>query len=89
MLTVEIVVAVLGFIGSLIGTIVGIVTSNSLTTHRLGALEKKVDEFNSISVRVSILEKDNSTQWAKINEMHDDIKMIRKEVTKERFGGGS
>lgn len=80
-LSTEIVVAVLGFVGTLLGTIVGIVTSNSLTTYRIKELEKKVDEYNSVSVRVTILEKDNTTQWNKINEMHEDIKAIRKEVT--------
>lgn len=79
----ELIVAVLGFAGTLIGTIVGIVTSNSLTSWRIGALEKKVDEFNTINTRVTVLEKDNSSQWAKINEMYDDIKTIRKEVTKK------
>lgn len=78
----EILIAVLGFAGTLLGTIVGIVTSNSLTSWRLNALEKKVDEFNSINARVTVLEKDNASQWAKINEMHEDIKAIRKEVTK-------
>lgn len=81
-LSTEIVVAVLGFVGTLLGTIVGIVTSNSLTTYRIKELEKKVDEYNSVSIRVTVLEKDNATQWNKINEMHEDIKAIRKEVTK-------
>lgn len=78
----EIIVALLALFGTLIGTLAGILTSSSLTSHRLTVLEKKMDEYNTLSVRVSVLEKDNSSQWTKINEMHDDIKTIRKEVTK-------
>lgn len=80
-LSTEIVIAVLGFAGTLIGTLVGIITSNSLTNYRIKELEKKVDEYNSVSVRVTVLERDNATQWTKINEMHEDIKAIRKEIT--------
>ena len=77
----DIVIAVLGFVGTLIGTLAGIIASNSLTAYRIKELEKKVDEYNSVSVRVTVLERDNAAQWTKINEMHEDIKAIRKEIT--------
>ena len=77
----EIIVAILALVGTLIGSVTGILTANKLTTYRIGQLEKKVDEFNSVSVRVSLLERDNASQWTKINEIYEDIKKIRREVT--------
>lgn len=82
-MTADIIVAVLALVGTLVGSIAGILTANKLSTYRIGELEKKVDEYRSIGVRVSIIEQENKQQWDKINEMRDDIKAIRKEVTKE------
>lgn len=49
-----IIVAILGFVGSCIGSLAGI----SLIKYRLEQLEKKVEKHNSIVERTFILEED-------------------------------
>lgn len=58
-----VVVAIIGFLGTAVGSIAGILTSSKLTAYRLERLEKKVEKHNnlvermySIESRVSVLE---------------------------------
>ena len=55
-----IVIALISFIGTLVGTFGGIVTSNKLTTYRIQQLENKVEKHNKVVERVYILEKDKA-----------------------------
>lgn len=52
-----IIVAVLSLIGTLIGSIAGILTANKLTTYRIEQLEKKVEKHNQVVERMYNLEK--------------------------------
>lgn len=52
-----IVVAVLSLIGTLLGSVCGILTANKLTNYRIGQLEKKVEKHNNVIERVFDLEK--------------------------------
>jgi hypothetical protein len=59
-----IILGIISFLGTVIGTFAGIITSAKLTNYRLEQLEKKVDKHNSlvermykVEERVSILEK--------------------------------
>ena len=52
-----IVVALISFAGTLIGTFGGIITANKLTNYRISQLEKKVEKHNSVIERVYQLEK--------------------------------
>ena len=76
----EIIVACLSLAGTLIGSIVGILTSNKLVTYRIEQLEKTVNKHNSIVERVVLLEQDNSTQWKRIDEVREDLEKVKKEV---------
>jgi hypothetical protein len=62
--TTAIILGIISFLGTVIGTFAGIITSAKLTNYRLEQLEKKVDKHNSlvermykIEERVSIVEK--------------------------------
>ena len=55
-----IVIALISFMGTLIGTFGGIITSNKLTTYRISQLEAKVEKHNKVVERVYILEKDKA-----------------------------
>ena len=55
-----IIIALLSFIGTLIGTFGGIITSNKLTTYRIQQLEAKVEKHNKVVERVYVLEKDKA-----------------------------
>lgn len=52
----EIIVSLIAFAGTAIGTFGGILASSKLTNYRLAQLEKKVDKHNSIIERTYILE---------------------------------
>lgn len=55
-MSVEIVIALITFFGSVIGTVSGIVISSKLVNHRLKELEKKQDKHNSMIERMFIVE---------------------------------
>lgn len=75
-----IIVGVLSLVGTLIGSIAGILTANKLTNYRIDQLEKKVDKHNSVMERVALLEKDNSAQWKRIDELRIDLENIKKSI---------
>lgn len=52
----EIFVAVLSLIGTLVGSLAGIMVSNKLTNYRLEKLEQQVNKHNNIMERTFLLE---------------------------------
>ena len=76
----EVLVATLSLAGTLIGSVVGILTANRLTNYRLEELEKKVDKHNNVIERVAILEQNENTQWKRIDEIKTDVESVKKEV---------
>ena len=52
----ELIVAIIAFIGTAIGTAGGIIASSKLTNFRLQQLERKVDKHNSVIERTYVLE---------------------------------
>ena len=67
-----IIVAMISFLGTLMGTAGGIIASGELTEYRLNQLEKKVDAQNSISSRIPLMEE-------KISNISRRIGYIEKE----------
>lgn len=51
------IVAILSLIGTLLGTLGGILAANKLTNFRIEQLEKKVEKHNNVIERVFNLEK--------------------------------
>lgn len=51
-----VVVAIISFAGTLIGTAGGIIASSKLTNYRLEQLEKKVDAHNKVAARLPVIE---------------------------------
>lgn len=78
-----IIVAILALVGTLTGSIAGILTANKLTVYRIGELEKKVDKHNSVMEKVALLERDNSTQWKRLDELKKDVDEIKHQI----YGG--
>jgi len=52
----EIVVAVIGLVGSTVGAFIGVVASANLTAYRIEQLEKKVEKHNGVIERTFKLE---------------------------------
>ena len=61
-----IIVALISFAGTAIGTVGGIVASSRLTAYRLKQLEQKVEKHNSVIERVYKLEEDAAVQEEQI-----------------------
>lgn len=51
-----VIVAIISFAGTLIGTAGGIIASAKVTEYRLSQLEKKVDKQNSVTSRIPLIE---------------------------------
>lgn len=56
MIPTEVMVALIGMVGSAIGTFTGILASSKLTSYRIEQLEKKVDKHNTVIERTYKLE---------------------------------
>ena len=54
--TTAIILGIISFLGTVIGTFAGIITSAKLTNYRLEQLEKKVDKHNQLIERVYSVE---------------------------------
>ena len=52
----EIIIALISFLGTMMGTLGGIVASAKLTNYRISELEKKVELHNNYASRVPVIE---------------------------------
>ena len=68
-----VVVGILSLIGTLIGSLGGILASSKLTTYRLQELEKKVEKHNNVVERVYALEKNEAV-------MEEEIKVANHRI---------
>ena len=66
-----VVVAVLSFVGTLVGTAGGIITAGKLTQFRLEQLEKKVEAYSAAFSRLSVVEE-------KVSSLCGRVKAIEK-----------
>ena len=67
----EILVAILGFAGTLTGSLLGVLAAQKLTQYRLAQLEEKVNRHNNLIERTFKLE-------GRMNEAEHDIKDLKK-----------
>lgn len=68
-MTSEIIVAIIAFLGTLLGTFSGILTSSKLTNFRITALEQKVEKHNNLIERTYQLE-------GKVEELEHRVKAL-------------
>lgn len=66
----NIIVALISGLGTLLGSMLGIITSSKLTQYRLKQLEEKVNKHNSVVERTFILE-------GEVKEIQHDIKDLK------------
>ena len=67
----EILVAILGFSGTLLGSLFGVLATQKLTQYRLSQLEEKVNKHNNLVERTFKLE-------GRMDEAEHDIKDLKK-----------
>lgn len=65
----EILVAIVSFIGTCVGTVGGIIASARLTNYRLAQLEEKVGKHNNFAERMPVIEE----QIKVINHRLEDL----------------
>ena len=69
----SIIIAILSLVGTIIGSLLGILASNKLVVYRIEQLEKKVEKHNSVIERDYILEKDDAV-------IKEDIKVANHRI---------
>ena len=67
-MTGEIIVAVLSFGGTIIGSVAGVIASTRLTNYRLEQLEKKVDKHNNLVERMALAEDHIKALQSQVND---------------------
>ena len=72
-MTDSIIVAILSLVGTLIGSMTGILTANKLVNYRLKKLEEKVQAHNNLVERTYKLE-------GRMNEVEHNIRDMRNEL---------
>ena len=66
-MTDTVLVAILSLVGTLGGSLFGILAANKLTTYRIEQLEKKVEKHNSVIERVYKLEQADAVEEEQID----------------------
>lgn len=67
-----VIVAVVSFLGTLIGTVGGIVASAKLTDYRLNQLEKKFENLSANTAKIPIIEERQKTAERRIAKLERD-----------------
>lgn len=73
-MTSEIIVALLGLLGTLCGSFLGVISANKLVQYRLQQLEEKVAKHNNLVERTYVLE----GQMAEVQHDIKDLKAYHK-----------
>ncbi len=63
-----VIVAIISFIGTLIGTAGGIITSGKITEYRLKELEKKVEKHTAFAIKIPLIEEKLKTLSSRIGK---------------------
>lgn len=65
----EIVVAICSLVGTLVGSLAGIMTANRLTNYRIEQLEEKVKKHNNIVERMAVVEQSAKSAHHRLDEL--------------------
>lgn len=67
----DIVLALIAFAGTLVGTFGGILTANRLSSYRIEQLEKKVEKHNNLVERMFLVESSVKSAHHRIDELRE------------------
>ncbi|NSJ13534.1 hypothetical protein G5A78_01400 [[Clostridium] scindens] len=65
----EIVVAIYSLVGTLVGSLAGIMTANRLTNYRIEQLEEKVKKHNNLVERMAVVEQSAKSAHHRLDEL--------------------
>ena len=68
-----VIVAIISFIGTLVGTVGGIITSGKITEYRLKELEKKVEKHTAFAVKIPLFEEKLKMLTVRVGKLEGDI----------------
>lgn len=74
------IVALLSFMGTVLGSLFGVIAANRLTNYRIEQLEKKVEKHNNLVERVYALEKHDAVIDEEISVANHRIKDLEGEA---------
>ena len=80
----QIILALISFAGTLIGSLAGICATSKLSNYRIEQLEKKVDKHNNLIERVYLIEQHEAVNDNKIKTAEHRIADLENEQNKER-----
>lgn len=70
----EILLTVISFLGTLLGTFGGIITSAKLTNYRIEQLEKKVEKHNNFATRIPVIEEQLKVSSHRLSDLERQVK---------------
>jgi hypothetical protein len=70
----DILTALIAFLGTLVGSLGGILAANRLTVYRIEELEKKVSKHNNLVERMFCVESSVKSAHHRIDELREEIK---------------
>ncbi len=69
----ELMIAGISLIGTVIGSLSGIVISNKLTNYRIEQLEKKVEKHNNLCERMIVVEQSTKSAHHRLDDIEKEI----------------
>ena len=79
----EVLVSIISFAGTAVGSIVAVVTANSLTNYKIEELRKQVEKHNTIIDRVYQLEAEDKVKNEEIKVINHRIEDLEKKEVKK------
>lgn len=66
-------VAIFSLIGTLVGTLGGILASAKLTNYRIQQLEKKVEKHNNFAERIPVIEEQIKISNHRVDDLEEEV----------------
>lgn len=76
-MTEGIIIAIIGFLGTIVGSAIGVITSSKLINYRLGQLEQKVNKHNNLIERTYAIEKHESIVDEHLENIEKEINELK------------
>ena len=68
----EVMIAGISLVGTLVGSLSGVLVSNKLTNYRINQLEKKVEKHNNLCERMIVVEQSTKSAHHRIDDMEKE-----------------
>lgn len=67
-----IIVAIISMVGTILGSMIGVMKSNDKTLYRIEQLEKKVEAHNNLVERMTIVEQEEKANEQRLQRLEDE-----------------